>query len=157
MNPDERVLRQHLEEGPFQSGIANNRWQLIEENWPFLLVAVTAATRERSPSEYAFRFQCENYPATAPTAQPWDTSTNKPLAHNQWPTGRERVPAAFNPGWKNGQCLYLPCDRIAMQGHNGWVVKYPHMLWSVSGDITQYLNIIYELLNSNDYTGVRCA
>jgi hypothetical protein len=31
------------------------------------------------------------------------------------------------------------------------------MIWSPRRDITQYLHVIYELLNSGDYTGVRSA
>jgi hypothetical protein len=29
------------------------------------------------------------------------------------------------------------------------------MIWQPTGDITQYLSILYELLNSGDYTGPR--
>lgn len=156
MGPDEQVFRAHIERGPFQSGVARDRWRLITIEWPHALIGVTAAPRDDSPEEYVFRFDCSNYPASAPTAQPWDLERGAPLEHWRWPTGRSRVPLAFNPNW-NPQALYLPCDRLAMPGHEPWREQHPYMVWSSAGDITQYLRILHELLNSTDYTGPRGA
>ncbi|MGD1152740.1 MAG: hypothetical protein ABR911_07705 [Syntrophales bacterium] len=65
---------------------------------------------------------------------------------------------AFRTDWKNGIALYFPCDREAMDAaHAGWRTTHPWMLWSPSGDITQYLRIVYDLLNSSDYKGPRSA
>ena len=157
MSPDERAFRAHLEQGPFQSGVERGRWRLIELDWPYAIIGIRAAARPGSPGEYAFRFECTNYPNTAPTAQPWDVQRSAPLARQAWPGGRSRVPLAFNPGWKEGQCLYLPCDRISLEGHDGWKSQHPSLLWSPAGDVTQYLRIVHELLTSSDYTGVRGA
>lgn len=154
MGPDQRALCAHVEQGPFLSGMDRGRWRLIKIAWPHVVIAVSAAA-DRGPAEYAFRFECTNYPQIAPTAQPWDVERNVPLDHNRWPGGRARVPLAFNPGWKGGTCLYLPCDRLSIEGHAPWQTQHPHMIWSPSGDITQYLRIIHELLNSSDYTGPR--
>ncbi len=153
MSPDEQVFRMHIERGPFQSGVARQRWRLLSIDWPYVLIGISAAAREDAPSEYTFRFECSNYPQAAPTAQLWDTDRTAPLEHRRWPTGRSRVPLAFNPKWKNGQCLYLPCDRLSMEGHEPWRSQHPSMIWSPANDITLYLRIVYDLLNSNDYTG----
>lgn len=152
---EERVFLEHIERGPFQSGVDRGRWRLVSINWPYAVIVVSAAVRANAPSEYGFRFELSGYPMSPPTAQPWDIAGGTALAHNRWPSGRGRIPLAFNPGWKNGQCLYLPCDRQAIQGHEGWITTHPEMIWSTSGDITQYLRIIYDLLNSEDYTGTR--
>lgn len=155
MSPDERAFLAHLEMGPFQSGVDRGRWRLISIDWPLAIIAVSAAPRPDGPAEYAFRFECSDYPRSAPSAQPWDPERNAPLPAQRWPTGRGRVPAAFRTDWHEGQYLYLPCDRLSIVGHESWRNDHPSMIWSPSGDITQYLGIIHELLNSSDYTGPR--
>jgi hypothetical protein len=156
-SPDERVFRAHLDAGPFQSGVDRGRWRLLSVAWPHAVIAISAAERPGGPVEYALRFECTNYPQSPPTAQLWDVACDAPLKPALWPGGRTRVPLAFNPGWKGGQCLYLPCDRLSIEGHDGWRSQHPAMIWSPAGDITQYLRIVYELLTSSDYTGPRGA
>ncbi len=157
MTPAERVFRDDVEKGPFQSGVERGRWRLLSIEWPYAVMTVSAAERPNSPQAYGLRFELTNYPQALPTAQPWDVEKNAPLEHARWPFGRLRVPAAFNPGWKGGTCLYLPCDRLSIEGHDGWRNKHPSMIWSPNGDITQYLRIVHDLLNSSDYTGTRSA
>jgi hypothetical protein len=157
MDVAEKVLRAHLDAGPFLSGVDRGRWRLVALSWPHVIIAVSAAERSGAPPEYTFRFECSGYPQTAPTAQPWSEFDNVPLPPERWPGGRSRVPAAFNPSWKSGQALYLPCDRLAIQGHDPWLTQHPSMIWSPRRDITQYLHVVYDLLNSSDYSGLRCA
>lgn len=156
--PDERVFREHLEAGPFQSGVDRGRWRLDSIEWSYAVIAVSAAPRPNAPEEYFFRFELTNYPTALPTAQPWDAKTNAPLAADKWAGGGGRVQLAFNPGWKGGTCLYLPCDRQSLDdGHQSWIHQHPEMIWSPDGDITQYLRIIYDLIHSKDYTGLRSS
>lgn len=157
MTPDERVFRSHLEQGPFQSGLDRKKWGLISIEWPQVLIGVSAAPRPNSPHEYILQFDCSNYPQAAPTARLWDFQQNRPLPTDQWPTGRRRIPQVFRSNWKNGQSLYLPCDRIAIEGHGAWQTKYPSLIWSADKDITLYLRTVYDLLNSEDYTGMHRA
>ena len=154
--PDERVLRAHLEAGPFQLGTACGRWRLIRIAWPYVWIAVAAAPRENAPAEYSFRFDCTQYPQAAPTAAPWDPMHDRALPADDWPGGTGRVADAFNPGW-NAAAIYLPCDRIALQGHDGWRTQHPHLLWTAAKDITHYLKILDDYLHSPHYTGLRCS
>jgi len=153
MQPDERVFRTHIEAGPFQSGVDRGRWRLLSIAWPYAFITISAVARERAPGEYTFRFECSNYPQTAPTAQPWDVEHGRPLEPRCWPIGRGRVQVAFNPNWNNGQCLYLPCDRLSIVGHDAWRDQHLAMIWSSASNITLYLRIVHDLLNSSDYTG----
>lgn len=155
VTPAERVFRSHLDKGPFQSGVDRGRWELVSVNWPHSVISVSAAERNTAPSKYCFRFELNNYPAIAPTAQPWNVAGNGPLHRASWPGGRGRIQHAFNPDWKSGSCLYLPCDRYAIEGHDPWRVQHSEMIWNPKGDITQYLRIIHDLLDSEDYTGLR--
>jgi hypothetical protein len=154
-SPDELVFRNHVKNGAFESGVDRGRWQLVSIDWPFAIIKITAAPREGAPSQYAFRFELSNYPESAPTAQPWSVEAGEALAFKNWPGGTNRIRYAFNPGWKDGSCLYLPCDRQAIEGHEQWRNQHPEMIWSSVGDITQYIHIIYDLLHSKDYSGVR--
>jgi len=157
MDIDETVFRTHLESGPFLSGVDRGRWQLVALTWPHAIIAVSAARRPGAPTSYAFRVECTGYPQAPPTAQPWSVEANTPLPANRWPAGRSRIPLAFNPSWKSGQCLYLPCDRLSIEGHDPWRAQHPSLIWSPDRDITHYLRVIHELLNSSDYSGVRSS
>lgn len=152
-SPDEAVFRSHLAGGSFLLGVASERWRLISISWPYAVIGVRAADRV----EYALRFHCQNYPQTPVTAQPWDAERNTPLAPAHWPAGTSRVPMAFNPGWKNGSCLYLPCDRQSIEGHENWYQQHPSLIWDPVLGIVHYLRIVHDLLNSGDYGGRRAA
>ena len=157
VGPDERVLRAHVQAGPFQSGADRGRWRLLSISWPYAVIAVAAAPRPGAPDEYALRFDLAGYPQSAPTARPWDTDQDAPLPPARWPHGRSRVPQVFRPDWQGGSALYLPCDRVSFQGHDAWQQQHPDLLWKPTHDITHYLGIVHELLISSDYSGVRGA
>lgn len=151
MSIDERVFRAHVSGGPFQSGVDRGKWRLIEIDWPFVIIAITAAKRANAPEEFFFRFELTNYPQDPPTADLWDIEREIKLEASRRPRGKLRVSLAFRA---DRNSLYLPCDRLEIQGHQGWRNQHPSMLWSPDRDITQYTRIIYELLNSLDYSGV---
>jgi hypothetical protein len=153
--PDERALRADLSAGAFQLGVYEKRWTLGSIAWPNVFIAITAADRDGAPGEYWLRFDCAGYPQVAPTARPWECSADVPLPPAKWPGGSSRVPAVFRPDWKDGVCLYLPCDRIAAEGHDNWPAEYPSLQWSPSRGIILYLQEVHSLLNSSDYKGLR--
>lgn len=153
--PDERSLRADVAAGPFQLGVCQGRWKLGAIEWPFTFIAITSGERPNAPAEWWFRFDCSGYPDQAPTAIPWDEAAKQPLPGSRWPGGRSRIPAVFRPDWQNGRCLYLPCDRIAAAGHEKWRNDHPSLIWSPARGIVMYVQELYALLNSSDYTGVR--
>jgi hypothetical protein len=152
--PDRLLLEQDLAAPEFRCGEIEARWRHVATRWPFAIFAVSAAERPRSPAEYGFRFECSGYRQNPPTAQPWDLGADAPLPANRWPNGRSIVPSVFRPKWKEGKCLYLPCDRISIDGHEKWRHDHPSRLWQPSRGIVCYLEQVYELLNQGDYTGV---
>lgn len=153
LSPEEAIFRAHLVGGRFRSGSAADRWRFVSVSWPHAVFAVWAA----DGIEYGLRFECEGYPRTPATARPWDIELNAPLAFDRWPTGRDRIPLAFNPGWKNGSCLYLPCDRQSIEGHANWYQEHPSLVWDPSLGFVHYLRVVHDLLNSGDYGGRRAA
>lgn len=141
----------------FLSGVDRGRWRLHHEpSWPTALIAVSATPRVKAPDEYVFLFELTGYPNQPPTAKLWDTVQNCQLLDGKWPGGTNRVQDAFNPAWQNGCAIYIPCDRLAISTHPNWITEHPGLLWSPRVDITQYLWILYDLLHSTDYSGIRC-
>jgi hypothetical protein len=151
------LLDEDLAAPEYRCGEIEGRWRFVSSSWPHMIMAVTAPERPGSPLEFGFRFECTGYRQTPVTAQPWDITANKPLAPNQWPTGPVMVSAVFRPEWKNGECLYLPCDRMSIVGHDNWRSIYPNRLWNPERGIICYLEQIYELFNQSDYSGIRSA
>ncbi len=158
MTPDELVFRDHLCGGVFRSGETRGRWRLISVEWPKAVIAVRAAPRESAPNEYAFLFDPTGYPNQAPTCRLWDADRGVPLPQTDWPAGTpgSRLAHAFNPSWRQN-AVYLPCDRVALEGHNGWRTQHPSLMWSPSKDITFFLGTLHDLLDSEGYTGRRGA
>jgi hypothetical protein len=152
MRPDERTFRSHIDAGPFQSGSDRRDWRLVSIEWPFAVIAVSAPARPSGPLEVGLRFELSDYPQQLPTSQPWDLDANAPLANERWPTGGQ-ASEVFNPAW-NQSALYIPCDRVALQGHEAWTAQYAEYLWDPTRDITHYLRVVRDVLNSPGYTGV---
>lgn len=154
MRPDENAFRADVSRAEFRLGEVEGRWRLITIAWPHAIIAVTAADGR----EVVLRFQCSGFPATLPTAGPWDVERNAPLAHDRWPKSKGgRLGSVFNPGWKQGTALYLPCDREAIEGHDGWRTQMPSKIWRPADGIVQYLELVHELLNSRDYVRASAA
>lgn len=149
--PDEVELRRDLASGRFLIGVASKRWQLHWVRFPLVLIGVFAADCD----EYYLRFECQDYPRTPVTAQLWDIAKDQPLDPGLWPQGTSRIPLAFNPNWKGGGCLYLPCDRQSIEGHDRWRTQHPALLWEPTKGISKYLGIVHQLLNSGEYGGRR--
>lgn len=151
--PDQLLLECDIAAPGFRCGEIESRWRHIATSWPHVVIAVSAAPRANAPTEYGFRFECTGYRQSASTAQPWDLLSRTALASNRWPTGRSIVPSVFRPQWKGGSCLYLPCDRMAIEGHANWHHEHPGRIWNPSRGIVCYLEQLHDLLNSNDYAG----
>jgi hypothetical protein len=147
MAPDELSLRADLASARFLSGEDRNRWVFKQLNWPLLFVDVVA----RDSRTFTLCLNCSGYPAVPPTGTFWDLSTNSRLPFNKWPQGGERIQLAFKPTWKDGNALYIPCDRESIVGHDGWVSQYPQLIWDQAIGISHYLMVVHDLLHSRDY------
>jgi hypothetical protein len=147
-SPDERAFRSDVERANFRLAQLEDRWRLIDVNWPHSFIGITA----QDGREYVLRFDCTGYPQAPPTAGPWDLEQNRILPFDRWPRSNGgRVGAVFNHGWKAGTALYLPCDREAIAGHDHWKTEMPSKIWRSADGIVQYLELVHELLNCNDY------
>jgi hypothetical protein len=147
--PDLRAFEADVNKANFRLGQAEGRWRLLGITWPFALISVKA----KDGRDYVLRFNCADYPQMPPTAAPWDVIRQSHLAFDLWPRSKGgRLGAVFNPAWKNGTALYLPCDREAIAGHDNWRTEMPSKIWNPLVGIIQYLELVHELLNCQDYT-----
>ncbi len=153
-SPAQLLLEQDLAAAEMRCGEVEGRWRHVMTLWPHVTFAVSAPVRPNAPAEFGFRFECSGYRQTPVTAQPWDLGTGVALPKPKWPTGRLIVSSVFRPEWKQGHCLYLPCDRMSIEGHPNWINEHPARLWQPERGIICYLEQIYELLNQGDYSGV---
>ena len=154
MSPDERAFREHLTSARFQEGVTRGRWWIVGDvGWPVVLVAVTAAPRDSAPSKYVLRFDLTGYPEMAPTATPWNQTTGDVLGQELRPKG-ESVGHVFRTDWEDGKALYAPFDRVALNSHSNWKTQYRRRAWDSSKDLTWLLQILHEMLNNDDYTGI---
>lgn len=147
MAPDEQSLRADLASARFLSGEDKNRWELARLQWPLLFVSVVASDGRR----FGLRLNCTGFPSNPPTGTFWDFGANTRLPFDKWPRGGERISLAFKPDWKNGDALYIPCDRESIAGHEGWVAQYPQLIWNPAKGISHYLEVVYGILHSRDY------
>lgn len=151
--PDERVFRAHLNGARFRDGESRGHWRLVSVDWPHAIIAVRAAEREGARHEFYLRFNLTNYPQWAPTASSWDCDTSAPLSPDKRPKGGHAA-LVFRHDWHNGDTLYIPCDRVAIDGHTDWPGAFPDQIWTADKDITHYLRIVREALTSDEYAGV---
>lgn len=145
MESENATLNSHLHSGPFVAGVVGGRWSLIDLAWPFVIIGIYAADGR----QFVLRFDCTGYPDQPPTARLWDTRTQQPMDIALWPKGG-RVSQMFNPGWKDGAAIYIPCDRQAIDGHNNWVAEYPWLIWNPNKGLIQYVQAVYETLQSSE-------
>lgn len=149
-SPDKCLFKAHLEGAPFVAGVDDGRWGIAggEElkEWPFCRMWVQVDSRYTARQPLGLRFRVDNYPALAPTAQPWNNESNAPLVPSDWPRGPRNVSSVFNPGW-NATALYAPCDRVAMAGHDAWRQVHPQWWWTPNHTIVEYLTFVFRVLN----------
>lgn len=155
--PDRAAFDADLRKPLFRGGEFAGLWRLSSLAWPHAIVAVAAAPRAGSPAEFAFRFELTGYPVAAPTAQPWDVATGCPLPAIRWPRGTGVFASVFRPEWRMGTCLYLPCDRLSMEGHPTWQHQHPDRVWNPRRGIVHYLEQVHALLDEDGYSGAICA
>jgi hypothetical protein len=152
MAPDEKAFRAHTSTGRFSAGVDADEWRLVSLEWPHAVIAIAAAPREDAPREYGFRFELSGYPNTAATAQVWNADEERIATAEERPKVTYS-PSPFRCDWSGGTALYIPCDRVAVEGHADWPAQHGE-LWDPAKGISQYLIYVHRLLHDDAYTGL---
>jgi hypothetical protein len=118
---------------------------------------MSAAPRTGAPDRYYVELDLSGYRSNAPTGAFWDPVAKNPLAFSRWPKGRagSRFSQVFRTsGFVGcGKAFYHPYDRIPADTHPDWRRQQPHLVWTDSHTIVDYLEEFQSLFNSGDYLG----
>jgi hypothetical protein len=149
MNPDEKLFFEHLDNIEFQLGVQDLNWGIYNENkeWPYKVLWIKSKIMINTCERIDLLFDLDKYPSEAPTSCPWDIQKDTKLIDSEWPKGNQSINTAFNPKWKSGVALYIPCDRVATNIHGNWKEDYPDIWWTPDKTITHYIKTVYRLLN----------
>lgn len=146
LSQDHAKLLEHLESAPFLLGEMDGRWRLRDLAWPCAYFDVIA----KGGQAYTLRLQCDGYPGM-PTGAFWDVAAGQWLAAHRWPRAGARFGSALRTDWQGGMALYIPCDRASIGGHEVWLQLHPAWAWSPSVGIARYLEVVWTMLNGDDY------
>lgn len=142
-------LEVDLASAPVRIGVARGWWRIESFDFPILMISIKASRSTHAPGWLTLRLDVQGYPDTPPTGCPWDLVNDVMLSPESRPTGG-RASMTFRTDWEAGRALYLPCDRIAIQGHPGWLTRHPADLWNPQDGIAMYLRLVHTILTEQD-------
>ena len=157
MSLGEECFREHLAGFHFNEGVEAGKWGLFEDErivWPNVVMWVSAPERGTAPRRFYLRFDLSGYPKVGPTACAWDHEKAAILDAAGRPKGTGDLKIAFRTDWECGKALYCPWDSFPVSSHPDWIEKFPGLVWAPDHTIVNYLRPTFELLNSNEYTGI---
>jgi len=163
--PDERLFEADLQSAEYRNGVTKGLWGLAEANslpavaaWPNAFLWMAAAPRANAPNRYYVALNLSGYRSAAPTGPFWDPVKKQTLELAKWPKGKpgSRFAMVFRTSGFTaaGRAFYHPYDRAPVQDHPTWPREQPHLIWTSSHTIVDYLEEFQTLLTCGDYVGV---
>jgi hypothetical protein len=163
--PDQRLFEADLQLAEYRNGVAKGLWdQLIGDAlpeataWPSVYFWMAAAPRIGTPGRYYVALNLSGYRSVPPTGPFWDPVTKQRLDFAKWPKGKpeSRFATVFRTeGFSaQGKAFYHPYDRAPVSDHPQWKTEQPHLVWTSSHTIVDYLEEFQSLLMSGDYLGI---
>jgi hypothetical protein len=140
------LFQNHFEAPEYKSGEIEGRWGTSptkdRPEWPIFFLWINSSTSE----VYNFKFDFTDYPNSAPTSVLWDLKNNILLPIEKRPQKTKRQIQVFKIWGRN--CNYLPCDRLAIEGHPTWPQEHSELIWDNQKDtFIKYLSELYQILN----------
>lgn len=93
----ERLLRKHMSQERFQSGIDQQLWRLIELNWPFGIFGLRRKAKQGKQCEAVLRLRFDMYPLMPPQVEVWSAETWSALGAELWPSWFRRFVCEYYP------------------------------------------------------------
>jgi hypothetical protein len=146
-------------------GVAKGLWGQAEvetvpndAGWPNAYFWMAAAPRPNTPGRFYVALDLSGYRSASPTGAFWDPEKKSPLDFAKWPKGKggSRFAMVFRTTGFNGcgKAFYHPYDRVARIGHHEWPKQQPHLIWSDTHSIVDYLEEFQSLFTTGDFVGV---
>jgi len=145
-DPAAQRVEAELASPAFADGVGAGRWRVIVSAFPTLDIMIAATEPDGRASEYGFRFELSNFPATAPRVRIWDFNANTALAAPARPKGGRRVQVAFQ-NWSD-DTVYRPWERNTGP-HNSIAANSPHFAWRPDRTLAFILEDLHGILNLN--------
>jgi hypothetical protein len=146
VDPCRLRLERDLASSRFDGGVDAGYWRVIEVDWPYVTVAITAG----DGNELGMRLLVDGYPAAAPAGRPWDLAGNVALPASRLPMGGSSD-LVFRSAWsaQNDNAPYMACERTALATHPaGWASELPDRKWTAARTIDFYLAQVHHELRS---------
>jgi hypothetical protein len=124
-----------------QVGVLRRWWTIDQVDFPALTITFAVPYDRFEPARLTLRLDCTGYPEQAPTGAPIDPETGGLLDQSHRPT-HGRCAMTFRTDWENGRALYLPVDRVALNGHPDWPTVHAHEIWDPELGIGQLLVMV---------------
>ena len=163
--PDQRLFESDLLSAEYRNGVAKGLWAEAEADarpddaaWPNAYFWMAAAPRTGAPDRYYVALNLSGYRSVPPTGPFWDPVKKQTLELGKWPKGKpgSRFAIVFRTDGFSaaGRAFYHPYDRAPVQDHPQWRTEQPHLIWTSSHTIVNYLEEFQSLLTCGDYVGV---
>jgi hypothetical protein len=163
--PDQRLFESDLLSAEYRNGVAKVLWAEAEADarpdgaaWPNAYFWMAAAPRIGAPDRYYVALNLSGYRSVPPTGPFWDPVKKQTLEFVKWPKGKanSRFATVFRTDGFSaaGRAFYHPYDRAPVQDHPRWRTEQPHLIWTDSHTIVNYLEEFQSLLTCGDYVGV---
>jgi hypothetical protein len=136
----EHLLRRHLRQERFQSGIDSQLWRLIELNWPYAVFGFRRTVRSGDSSEAALRLRFDRYPLAPPMVEAWNADTRSTVEAEQWPQWFIRFVSEAYPHLANIEPEAYSPQLLRISTKVARRLKHRESDgWDVSKDLTQVL------------------
>lgn len=166
MSPDQLRFEEHLKLPEYRRGEIQGFWGrefITDQNselgpkWPLSLFWISVPPKGKNKIErYYLRMDLSNYNVVAPASCFWDLGKNARLENRLWPKITGPFAQAFRIDWQNPYELYAPWDRGGINAHQNWVQDNMAVSWKAGqSTISRYLEIMHEILNSENYHGTK--
>ena len=164
--PDQRLFESDLQSAEYRNGVAKGLWDQADgaalpddAAWPNAYFWMAAAPRTGAPDRYYVALNLSGYRSVPPTGPFWDPVKKQTAGVWQMAEGQAEQPV--RDGVQDGRIFRGRYARFITrttarryQDHPQWRTEQPHLVWTSSHTIVNYLEEFQSLLTCGDYIGV---
>ena len=153
LSPEEKTLITDLTAPEFKLGVARGHWELVGRDRLILQIKLSAPDRRW----FGIRCDCQGYAAFPPFSAAWSINNDCRASATERPNGSGELAKIFRMDWEDGDHLYHPMSRRALETHADWKTNMPHRMWQPETGIVQLLIDLHDRLFSKDYQPTPCT